>query len=56
MPYHSMQTRKTLVVVVLGEQLARLGKQPRDDKSENHEHNRPNPLPPTRLLLMCTHD
>jgi hypothetical protein len=39
-----------LSVVVLGEQLTRLGKQ---SDPEAPSHNRPKPIPPTRGLLLC---
>jgi hypothetical protein len=42
-----------LFVVVLGEQLTRLGKQHRENQSGSHDHNRPEPIPPTRVLLLC---
>ena len=42
-----------LSVVVLGEQLTRLGKQHRENQSRSHDHNRPKPIPPTRGLLLC---
>ena len=42
-----------LFVVVLGEQLTRLGKQHRENQSGSHDHNRPKPIPPTRVLLLC---
>jgi len=42
-----------LSVVVLGEQLTRLGKQHRENQSGSHDHNRPKPIPPTRGLLLC---
>ena len=45
--------RDGLFVVVLGEQLTRLGKQHRENQSGSHDHNRPKPIPPTRVLLLC---
>ena len=45
--------RDGLFVVVLGEQLTRLGKQHRENQSGSHDHNRPKPIPPTRGLLLC---
>jgi hypothetical protein len=42
-----------LFVVVLGEQLTRLGKQHRENQPGSHDHNRPKPIPPTRVLLLC---
>jgi len=42
-----------LSVVVLGEQLTRLGKQHRENQSGSPDHNRPKPIPPTRVLLLC---
>lgn len=42
-----------LFVVVLGEQLTRLGKQHGENQSGSHDHNRPKPIPPTRVLLLC---
>jgi hypothetical protein len=45
-----------LFVVVLGEQLTRLGNQHRENQSASHDYNRPKPIAPTRVLVICTHD
>jgi hypothetical protein len=45
-----------LFVVVLLEPYTRLGKQHRGNQSGSYEHNRPKPIPPTRVLVICTHE